>query len=143
MIMDVIKIAFDVGGVLSRYPEIFIPLLRVLEASEYVQVFVMSDMHPQEKIQSMLRLNGIELPDWRVVSADYTTHGEKCKAILCERIKADILIDDFIGYVATSGKPLVRLLVMPDPELPYYADSWKTDGSEGNFGRRKSSSENQ
>ena len=143
MIMDVIKIAFDVGGVLSRYPEIFIPLLRVLEASEHVQIFVMSDMHPQEKIQSMLRLNGIELPDWRVVSADYATHGEKCKAILCERIKADILIDDCIGYVATSGKPLVRLLVMPDPELLYYADSWKTDGSEGNFGRRKSSSGNQ
>lgn len=48
-----------------------------------------------------------------------------------------MLIDDFPGYVATPGSPPVRLLMMPDPGEPYYHDDWRTDGSEGDFGRRR------
>jgi len=55
----------------------------------------------------------------------------------CKELGIDILIDDFIGYVAVEGAP-VRLLVMPDATKPYYDPNWKTDGSEGDFGRRTS-----
>src|SRR5947207_14729774 len=76
----------------------------------------------------MLDLNEIPFCKQRVRSADYKTHGEMCKAALCEQLGIDILIADFPGYVA-AGKH-VGLLVMPNPREPYYHDSWKTDGSE-------------
>jgi hypothetical protein len=126
------KIAFDVGGVLSKHESIRI-LYRKLLVTPGVEVFVISDMHPAEKILDMLQRN--DLTGGKVYSADYTCHGENCKKNLCDELEIDILVDDFIGYVA-QGKH-VRLLVMPDPEEPYYSDDWLTDGSEGNFGRRR------
>jgi hypothetical protein len=130
------RIAFDIGGVLSKYPDVFRPLLSVLHETE-VKVWVISDMHPVEKVIDWLDRNRMTCYRDRVRSADYQTHGENCKAILCEELGIDILIDDHMGYLAQIGSPRVRLLVMPDPSLPYYADSWKTDGSEGDFGRRR------
>lgn len=127
------KIAFDVGGVLSKHKSIR-DLYVALSNSSTVQIFVISDMHPIEKITSMLELNGLPFKD-NVYSADYSIHGENCKRVLCEELGIDILIDDFMGYVI-QGKH-VRMLVMPDPNEPYFADDWKTDGSEGNFGRRR------
>lgn len=141
------KIAFDLGGVLSKYPQLII-LLQVLRdanfyrqdysgASGAVEVFVLSDMHPREKIIDQLRANGLGwVPADHVISADYQAHGEACKAVACKELGIDILVDDFIGYVAVEGAP-VRLLVMPDATKPYYHDDWKTDGTEGDFGRRK------
>lgn len=128
-----IKIAFDVGGVLSKHKSIR-DLFKVLCKSPNVQVYVISDMHPVQKIEQMLMDNGLEIP--LVHSANYNKYGENCKKVLCEKLGIDILIDDFIGYVAEGD--FVRLLVMPDPRKPYYSDDWKTDGSEGDFGRRKS-----
>lgn len=130
------KIAFDVGGVLSKHKSIrdLYATLFINQGHQDIQVFVISDMHPEEKIISMMSLNN--LPTYNnVYSADYKEHGENCKEVLCDQLGIDILIDDFIGYVA-QGKH-VRLLVMPDPNEPYYSDDWKTDGSEGDFGRRK------
>jgi hypothetical protein len=92
-------------------------------------------MHPAEKMIKMLEDNGFLLPDDHVRSADYNTHGEACKAVLCKELGIDMLVDDFIGYLADGDH--IRLLVMPDTGRAYYDDSWKTDGSEGDFGRRK------
>lgn len=138
------KIAFDVGGVLSKHPAVFFALIETLSQGERailaqgysggVEVHIISDMHPKEKITEMLRMNGYNIHHERVHSADYKTHGELCKQVLCDELGIDLLIDDFPGYVAT-GKH-VRLLVMPDPHTDYYHADWKTDGSEGNFGRR-------
>lgn len=134
------KIAFDVGGVLSKYPDVFRQLFDTLAAIEpfgaSFEVWVISDMHPTEKIIDMLRRNNFRFLEHRVRSADYKTHGEECKAVLCRELGIDILVDDFIGYVATPGSPPVRLLLMPDASLDYYHGSWQTDGSEGDFGRR-------
>ncbi len=138
------RIAFDVGGVLSKYPSIFKPLLAALHLGRSdVEVFIISDMHPVEKVIDMLERNKVCFYKHRVRSADYKTHGELCKAMLCMELEIDILIDDHPGYVAVPGTPPVRLLVMPDPNLPYYASNksreeeyWHTDGSEGDFGRR-------
>ncbi len=131
-----LRIAFDVGGVLSKRPDVFRPLLRALEGADGdgIEVWIISDMHPVEKIIDLLELNHMPCPLGQVRSADYKRHGEMCKAVLCEELGIDILVDDFPGYVATGRH--VRLLVMPSPHEPYYHDDWKTDGSEGNFGRR-------
>jgi len=140
-----VRIAFDIGGVLSKFPDVFRPLFRrlalppacitVLE-SEPIELFVISDMHDKDKMGMMLLQNGFDLRPSQIHCADYKAHGEDCKAVLCEQLGIDILIDDFPGYVCQIGSPRVRLLVMPDPSQPYYADEWKTDGSEGDFGRR-------
>jgi hypothetical protein len=137
-----VRIAFDIGGVLSKQPDIFRPLVYALlqteRASGYlVRVFVISDMRPHAKAVAFCHDNGFMVPPERIICADYDTHGENCKAVVCEELSIDVLVDDFPGYVAQIGSPRVRLLVMPDPSQPYYADDWKTDGSEGNFGRRK------
>lgn len=133
------RIAFDVGGVLSKYPHTWRPLLDLLtfrgvDPRYDIETWIISDMHPEQKIVDMLQANNIPFDAERVRSADYQTHGEMCKAVLCEELGIDILIDDFPGYVA-HGKHC-RLLVMPNPHEPYYHDDWKTDGSEGGFGRR-------
>src|SRR5262245_7422046 len=109
-----LSIAFDVGGVLSKYPEIFRKLVMLLEDTT-AELWVISDMHPVEKIIDMLYRNNIPIRSDQVRSADYVTHGERCKAVLCKELGIDILIDDFAGYVAVPGSPPVRLLVMPDP----------------------------
>lgn len=133
-----IKIGFDLGGILSKYPDIFRPIISALtNTQEDISVCCVSDMHPKEKIEEWLRLNSFPFTKDMVYSADYKTHGELCKSVVCEEQKIDILIDDHMGYLCTQGKPLVRLFMMPDPTLPYYDDSWKTDGSEGDFGRRR------
>ncbi len=129
------RIAFDVGGVLSKYPAVFKPFMDALLTGG-VEVYIISDMHPKAKILDMLQRNGIDLGAASVHSADYKTHGEACKAVLCRELGIDVLVDDFIGYVAEIDAPPVRLLVMPDSSRPYYDDEWKTDGSEGDFGRR-------
>jgi hypothetical protein len=134
---SIVRVGFDVGGVLSKYPEILVPIVAALAASQRVEVHVLSDMHPLAKILDMLGRNGIDVPAERVHSCDYATHGETCKAVKAREIGLDVLLDDFPGYVATPGAPALRLLAMPDPERPYYADDWKTDGSEGDFGRRR------
>lgn len=131
-----LRIAFDVGGVLSKYPDIIGRLIRSLEASNETEVFILSDM-PGPALADMLGRNGLGwIGGARVVHADYSLHGEACKAEACRALEIDILVDDFIGYVAVPGAPLVRLLVMPDASLDYYHPDWKTDGSEGQFGRR-------
>ncbi len=130
-----LKIAFDVGGVLSTYPDKFRPLLDALGASSGVEVWIISDMHPEQKIIDTLRLNGIRFLDKRVRSADYDKYGNACKAVLCKELEIDILIDDFVGYLADGDH--IRLLLMPNSSNPYYHENWKTDGSEADFGRRK------
>ena len=129
------SVAFDVGGVLSKRPHVFIPILKALQAAGF-PVYVLSDMHPQEKILDMLDRNGIVMDPADVISANYEHYGELCKTVACDAYGIDLLIDDFPGYVAEG--PHVRLLMMPEPREPYYHDDWKTDGSEGDFGRRKS-----
>ncbi len=134
-----LKIAFDIGGVLSKYPHQFRKLIQKLQsAAPYqkssVEVFVISDMHDIHQMWSMLQMNDIDIPKSNIYSADYKGLGEYCKTYLCDQLEIDIFIDDFIGYVADGNA--IRLLAMPDSRKPYYHDDWKTDGSEGDFGRR-------
>jgi hypothetical protein len=128
------KVAFDIGGVLSKYPDIFRPLVKKLLKAE-VDVHIITDMHDLGQIDEMLRLNGFDTSTFHIHSADYATHGEGCKAELLRELGIDIFFDDFIGYVAVPGCP-IRCLVMPDATRPYYHESWKGVPGEPEFGRR-------
>jgi|GEM_PF-6297195 len=130
-----IKIGFDIGGVLSKYPSIFRPLIDALIKGG-AEVHVITDMHERSETLEMLRLNGLgDIPPERVHNSDFERYGEACKAVLLKQLGVDIFIDDFPAYLA-GGCP-VRLQVLPDIDRPYYADEWKTSGKEGEFGRRK------
>lgn len=129
-----LKIAFDIGGVISKYPEIFKKFIEAINQDK-IELFILTDMHPKEKVKETLWMNGFGFADENILIADYTKYGEAAKAVLCKEYKIDIFIDDFIGYVNDTGAP-IRLLLMPNSKLPYWADSWKvTDNHD--FGRRR------
>lgn len=138
------KVAFDIGGVISKYPEICRGMIAALCAGG-ADVFVITDRHDRGKVLDDLRRNGICPPvaEADVHVSDYGVHGEACKAVLLRSLAIDVLIDDHGGYVAwpwPTPAPM-RLLAMPDVRRPYYAEAWETDGSEGDFGRRAFSEE--
>jgi hypothetical protein len=133
------KIAFDIGGVLSKYPDTFRRLVDKLQSADpgrksSVEVVIISDMHDIDQMHRMLKMNNFAIERAQIFSADYAQYGEYCKTQLCNQLGVDILIDDFIGYLAEGD--FIRLLMMPNVDEPYYHDDWKTDGSEGDFGRR-------
>jgi len=143
------RVAFDVGGVLSKYPGEFRELIANLIRGGN-EVFIISDIHPRERILDLLRMNHFVtdderwpigpalIPEENVYSADYHTHGEACKAVMLEQLGIDMFFDDFIGYVTPiiGEHRTIRFLIMPDHEKPYYDNSWKTPDGEPIFGRR-------
>jgi hypothetical protein len=139
------RVAFDIGGVLSKYPNQFRELILKIVSHGLghwpaMEVFIISDMHPKEKIVELLRLNRIDGFSYdNVYCADYDTHGDGCKAELLDQLKIDLFFDDHIGYVATSipgTYPTIRCLVWPEAGLPYRADSWIVPDGEPEFGRK-------
>lgn len=129
-----IRVAFDIGGVLSKYPDVLRPLLKLL-VDAGAEVFCVTDMHPLDLVLETLRLNNFDfLGPARVLVADYQTHVEGCKAVLLQQHQIDLLVDDFIGYLAEPGP--IRCLVMPDSSKPYYHSTWKTVSGEADFGRK-------
>lgn len=128
-----LRVAFDIGGVISKYPDIMLRMVTALLAGG-AEVHVVTDMHDHADVVRQLAANGFgDIPAERIHCADYNAHGEGCKAELLAAIGIEVFLDDFIGYVAAGGCP-VRLLVMPDASKPYYADEWI--GSAAEFGRR-------
>lgn len=134
-----IRVSFDIGGVLSKQPHIWRPIVRAFQRSYEIEVFILSDMKPHAKAVSFCHDNGFLIDSENIHCCDYETHGEHCKAVKMKELAIDLHIDDFPGYLATGA--LVRLLVWPDPDHDYYHPDWVTDGSEGNFGRRKAQGE--
>lgn len=129
-----LRIAFDIGGVLSKYPDQFRVLVKILEP--FCEIYVITDMHKHVEVCETLKLNGFDIDPKKVHCADYSTHGEGCKAELLRDLEIDIFVDDFIGYAAEPGGSAIRLLMMPDASKPYWHETWKTVGGEGDFGRR-------
>ena len=129
-----IRISFDIGGVLSKCPHVFRPMVNALVAGG-ADVYVITDMHDHAQSVLFVRGNGYDIDDDRILNADYTAHGEMCKAMVIEAHGIDLHIDDFPGYLANNA--CVNLLVWPQPREPYYHDDFVTDGSEGDFGRRR------
>ena len=129
------RVAFDIGGVLSKYPDQFRSMAKALQASCEWEIFVITDMPDHDSTVQVLRDNGFDfIPENCVVNADYARHGEGCKKVNIEELGIDMFFDDFVGYVAHTSA--INLLVFPNMFQPYYASSWKTDGKEGDFGRK-------
>lgn len=132
------RIAFDIGGVLSKYPEQFRKLLGDLDGNPDMQLFVITDMHDKEDVIKQLNDNNIGyFSATNIHCADYAKHGELCKAVLLRDLKIDMFFDDFVGYTmwpSEFGPAPIRLLVMPDGFRPYWHKEWKCSG--GEFGRR-------
>lgn len=133
------KIAFDIGGVLSKYPNEFKTILRGLAQSKEIEVHIITDQHDRDYTLQQLWDNGFHIPKERVHNADYERYGEMCKAVILKNEGIDVLIDDFGGYAAWDhrmGSAPIRMLVQPDPYRPYWASDWKTKSIDGDFGRR-------
>ena len=129
-----LRMSFDIGGVLSKYPDVFRPMVKALQTGG-VEVYVITDMHDHEQSVKFVRENGYDIPSERILNSDYAQFGEACKALTIKEHMIDVHVDDFPGYCAHTE--CVSLFTWPNPELPYYHDDFKTDGSEGDFGRRK------
>lgn len=132
------RIAFDLGGVITKFPAQFMGMAGAFGAMGHI-LYVISDITSVKHILSMLEDNKVDIFDKdKILSADYATHGEACKAVLCREYYIDILIDDFPGYLVwpwPEPAPL-RLQVMPDPYRPYNDPGWVTSADVGSFGRR-------
>lgn len=132
-----IRVALDIGGVISKYPDELRALARTIIMGGG-EIHVITDMQDRADVLAQLVINGFDFIDRaHVHCADYKTHGEGCKAELLAALKIDIILDDFIGYVAAGGAP-IRCLVMPDAHLPYWHPTWKAGKADGasDFGRR-------
>lgn len=130
-----LRVGFDVGGVISKQPDIFRAYIAALVAGG-VEVYVITDMPDHAEVMRMLGDNGFGMIEpGRVRLADYATYGELCKGVLLRELQLDVYHDDFLPYLAEPHCP-VRLLMMPDPRRPYYAPAWRSDAAGGDFCRR-------
>jgi len=135
------KIGFDIGGVISKYPECFRGLINTLfyDECDGNPIYIITDQHPKEEVVKSLQENLFDISRFRgIFCADYAKYGNMAKAILIKELALDIFIDDFDGYLqwdSSLGPQPLLLKVMPDAFKPYWADSWQTpEGSD--FGRR-------
>jgi hypothetical protein len=125
--MAIIKVAFDIGGVLSRHTEVLRKMAEVFwSATDIFETHVLTDISKKKAMQ-MLMNNGLAHlfgPDGeRVHYADYAKYGDNCKSVVLKEVGIDILFDDHMRYLMDT--PALGLLVMPRPSLPYYSDQWK------------------
>ena len=63
------KIGFDIGGVISKYPDRFKQLITMLGRNCYGSTFtkhlyIITDQHPKEQVLKTLEENGFGLPFW-------------------------------------------------------------------------------
>lgn len=118
--MEKLKIAFDIGGVITRFPDIFYKLIHALHKSEEVELCIITDMPIDIALKYVKKYRVLDVVEKENIRhADYSKYGDNCKKILCERLGINILIDDHFGYVHNA--PELGLFVVPRPEKPYYA----------------------
>ncbi len=112
------KLAFDIGGVLGKYPTVFLPIISALHDGG-AEVFVLTDIPDKQVAQEQLNRYGYSFSPEKILCADFERYGERCKSVIIKEHGIDVLIDDHPGYCADSG--CVSLFVWPDPLVPYEA----------------------
>lgn len=115
-------VAFDIGGVISRYPEKMKEMMQALIQGG-IDVRVVTDI-PFEKAWRLLCLNGFDfLSKGQLHSGDWAIHGDMCKSVICERFGIDVLIDDRPDYCAVGD--FIGMVLSPRPDKkPYYSENW-------------------
>jgi hypothetical protein len=116
-----VKIGIDIGGVISKYPNQFRYLIDTLRRGK-LEVYAITDMS-YSKAEKLLEENSIFVDG--ILACSYELYGENCKTEMIKSTGLDLIIDDHMGYL--MGGNHIRLLMMPNPDLPYQADDWKTD----------------
>lgn len=116
------KIAFDIGGWISRYPDLTREMMACLERGG-AEVIVMTDM-PCDTSHTVLAMNDFiaTVHFSSVVNVDWNLHKERSKAEACREHGVDLLIDDYAPYCVGDG--FAALMVWPKHEHPYDAAEW-------------------
>lgn len=126
---------------MSKYPNEIRELARILHDGG-AELYVVTDQHNHESCVQQVHNNGFSfIPRERILCSDYACYGEECKAKILDEHGIDFLMDDFPGYCAAQTNA-ITLFVWPKVDRDYFHKDWWTDGSEGNFGRRRSGSRN-
>lgn len=124
--MAKIKVAFDIGGVLSRHTEVLRKMAEVFwAATDIFETHALTDILKKMAMQMLIENDLIHLfgsDGERVHYADYAKYGENCKSVVLKEIGIDVLFDDHMGYLMDA--PALGLLVMPRPSLPFYSNQW-------------------
>ena len=118
-----LKIGFDIGGVLSKYPHEMRVLLNALSESKEIELHCISDMHFSQ-IKDVLQKNDF-LKYFRVRnihSANYETFGDDCKAHILTEYEIDVMIDDRLEYLLSGCT--IGLQTAPRNGLPYHHSDW-------------------
>ena len=110
------KLAFDIGGVLGKYPDAFLPMISALQVGG-AEVFVLTDILEMKVAQEKLNKYGYSFAPDHILCADFERYGERCKSVLIKEHSIDVLVDDHPGYCVDSG--CISLFVWPDPYKPY------------------------
>lgn len=118
------KLAFDIGGVLGKYPDVFLPMISALQKGG-AEVFVLTDIPDIKVTQEQLNKYGYNFLPEKILCADFEKYGERRKSILIKEHGINVLVDDHPGYCADSG--CVSLFVWPDPHKPYESYQNRTD----------------
>lgn len=117
-----LRVSFDIGGVITRYPRQVRALMWALIHGG-VEVFVLTDM-ARETAVALLRQNGFPfVGEDHVIGADWNAHEDRCKDVEMRRLRIDVHFDDFAPYCVTSDDTMT-LMVWPKPSLPYNAAEW-------------------
>jgi hypothetical protein len=121
-----LRVGFDIGGVISRYPAQMKELMRALTTGG-VEVFLVTDMNKADALKAR-EANGLDfIPESNVLSANWNDHGDLCKTEVIRQYGLDVLIDDRPDY-ASSGD-FIGLVLSPRPHVPYYHPTWKNEGT--------------
>ncbi len=138
---DDLTIAFDIGGVISRYPEKMKQLMAVLIKGGAL-VYILTDMNPVDALAAV-RANGLmhlighdrllsdpyfqSARNRYILSANWSRDGDLCKTRIMEDEGIDFLIDDRPDYAAKGD--FIGLVLSPRPDVPYYHESWSNTGT--------------
>jgi hypothetical protein len=115
------RVAFDIGGLISRYPDEMKTLMHALTAGG-VEVHIMTDMNSKDAWNAVLE-NGLDfIPANRVHSCDWSQYGDLCKTKMMEKIGIHVLVDDRPDYCASGD--FIGLVLSPRPEKGYYHKTW-------------------
>lgn len=118
------KFAFDIGGVLSSYPDEMRALMEALEKSGSFEVYYLTDMS-REIARSLLQANSFHFEEERLLCANWGEDQNQCKSKLIKEHALDFIVDDHLPYLI-GDHDAIGLLVTPKPKkIGYYHERWK------------------
>lgn len=116
-------ISFDIGGVLTRYPDIVRSLMERLRAVPGCTIYLLTDMPASMAPQAVADTYGVYegIHYDAILCGDWNTHGEQCKAVLIREYGIQVHFDDYPAYCVTDSD-CMTLFVWPRPDKPYRAE---------------------